>query len=84
MNIGLSQRLCLVSLSPQLKTKYPRIFTPLRNTGRSFSSNMIMFLTYHFISVFVDKNMSMILRSMEWWKVKLVTGRASILPRFIV
>ena len=84
INIGSSQHLCSVSLSPQLKTKCPRIFTPLRNMGRSFSSNKMMFLTYYFISVFVDKNMSMILRSMEWWKVKLVTGRASILPRFIV
>ena len=36
MNIGSSQRPCLVSLSPQLKIKYPRIFTPLRNMGRSF------------------------------------------------
>ena len=84
INIGSSQRLCLVSLSPQLKIKSHHIFTPLRNMGRSFSSNKMMFLTYYFISVFVDKNVLMILRSMEWWKVKLVTGRASILPRFII
>ena len=57
----------------------PHLYSFAQHGQVLFSHNM--FSTYHFISLFCYKY-DFKPRSMVWWRVRLVTGRASILPRF--